>query len=74
VVAAVRQGIGAHNCSHPGASTRIARVHLLAEPPSIDADEITDKGYINQRAVLERRAGLIDRLFTDPPAPDVIVC
>ena len=71
---AVRRGIAAHNRSQPGASTRIARVHLMAEPASIDANEITDKGYVNQRAVLERRADLVQRLFADPPAPDVIVC
>jgi feruloyl-CoA synthase len=38
----------------------------------MDAGEITDKGYINQRAVLERRAGLVDRLFADPVDADVI--
>jgi feruloyl-CoA synthase len=74
VVEAVRQGIGAHNRANPGASTRIARVHLLAEPPSIDANEITDKGYVNQLAVRERRAGLVERLLADPPGPDVVVC
>ena len=71
---AVRRGIAAHNRSQPGASTRIARVHLMAEPASIDANEITDKGYVNQRAVLERRADLVQRLFADPPAPDVMAC
>jgi feruloyl-CoA synthase len=70
----VRRGIATHNRNHPGASTRIARVHLMAEPASIDANEITDKGYVNQRAALERRADLVERLFADPPAPDVIVC
>ncbi len=35
---------------------RIARAMLMAEPPSIDGNELTDKGYINQRAGLERRA------------------
>jgi feruloyl-CoA synthase len=70
----VRRGLAAHNRNHPGASTRIARVHLMAEPASIDANEITDKGYVNQRAALERRADLVQRLFADPPAPDVIVC
>jgi feruloyl-CoA synthase len=74
VVEAVRRGIGAHNRANPGASTRIARVHLLAEPPSIDANEITDKGYVNQLAVRERRAGLVERLLADPPGPDVVVC
>jgi feruloyl-CoA synthase len=74
VLEAVLRGIRAHNRTHPGASTRIARVHLLAEPPSIDANEITDKGYINQRAVLERRVDLVHGLFADPLGPEVIVC
>jgi feruloyl-CoA synthase len=55
-----------------GTSTHPARALILAEPPSIDADEITDKGYINQRAVLERRAALVERLYTTPPPPEVI--
>lgn len=74
VLEAVLQGIAAHNRTHPGASTRIARLHLMAEPPSIDTGEVTDKGYVNQRAVLERRVDLVHRLFTAPPGPDVIVC
>jgi feruloyl-CoA synthase len=48
-----------------GSSTRVTRVLLMDEPPSIDANEITDKGYINQRAVLTRRAGLVERLYSD---------
>jgi feruloyl-CoA synthase len=36
---------------------------VLAEPPSADAGEITDKGYVNQRAVLQRRAELVARLY-----------
>ena len=39
----------------------------MSEPPSIDANEITDKGYINQRAVLERRSALVERLYGDTP-------
>jgi feruloyl-CoA synthase len=74
VLELVRRGIGSHNRTRPGASTRIARVHLMTEPASIDGNEITDKGYINQRAVLERRVDLVQRLFADPPGPDVIVC
>ena len=46
---------------------------LLEEPPDIDAGEITDKGYVNQRAVLERRADAVERLFAEPPDPAVIV-
>jgi feruloyl-CoA synthase len=44
-------------------STRIARLMVMSEPPSIDANEITDKGYMNQRAVLERRAALVEKLY-----------
>ena len=39
---------------------------VLVEPPSIDANEITDKGYLNQRAVLERRAALVAKLYDSP--------
>ena len=44
-------------------SARLARVLVLSEPPSIDANEITDKGYLNQRATLERRAALVEKLY-----------
>ena len=73
VRAHLKAGLAHHNATHAGSSTRIARVLLLAEPPSVDAHEITDKGYINQAAVLARRAELVDRLYADPPADDVIV-
>ena len=46
---------------------------LMAEPPSIDGNELTDKGYINQRAGLERRAGLVERLYAKKPDKDVII-
>ena len=55
-----------------GSSTHPTRLLVLSEPPSIDANEITDKGYINQRAVLERRAALIERLYATPLPPDVV--
>ena len=47
----------------PGSSTRVTRLLVLSEPPSIDANEITDKGYLNQRAVLERRAAQVEKLY-----------
>jgi len=56
-----------------GTSRRIRRAVLLAESPSLDVGEVTDKGSINQRAVLAHRATLIEELYTDPPAPNVIV-
>ena len=52
---------------------RIARAMLMTEPASIDGNELTDKGYINQRAGLDRRAALVERLYGDPPGEDVIV-
>lgn len=61
-----------HNKTQGGSSLKVRRVLLLAEPPSIDANEITDKGYINQRATLERRHADVMRLYADPPAADVI--
>jgi feruloyl-CoA synthase len=68
---ALRKGLAAYNAQNPGSSTRIARAILLTEPPNIDADEITDKGYINQRAVLERRADSVETLYSD--AAEVLV-
>lgn len=74
VVARVREGLAAHNGRVGHASSlRIARVMLMTEPPSIDGQELTDKGYINQRAGLERRAALVERLYREPPADDVIM-
>ena len=52
---------------------RIGRCLLLADPPSIDAGEITDKGYLNQGAVLARRAALVERLYGQATHPEVIV-
>ena len=44
----------------------------MAEPPSLDAGEATDKGSINQRAVLRRRAALVDELYAKPVSARVI--
>jgi feruloyl-CoA synthase len=73
VVAALRAAVGKYNLAHRTSSTRVDRVLLLEEPPSAEANEITEKGYVNQRAVLERRARLVERLYAEPAAPDVIV-
>jgi len=56
-----------------GTSNRIMRALLLAEPPSLDIGEMTDKGSINQRAVLVHRAGLVEELYAELPPPGVIV-
>ena len=54
-------------------ASRLERALLMEELPSIDANEITDKGTINQRAVLDRRAELVHELYEEPPSPRVIV-
>ncbi len=55
-----------------GSSTRIARAILMAELPSMDKGEMTDKGSINQRAVLRNRAPLVDELYGTPLSSRVI--
>jgi feruloyl-CoA synthase len=74
VLAALQAGLEKHNAEVEGASSmRIGRAMLMAEPPSIDGNELTDKGYINQRAGLERRAALVERLYAEHPDADVMV-
>ena len=65
--------VRAYNAAHPGSSQRVARVLLMTEPPNIDAGEITDKGYLNQRAILARRVELVERLYSDAPGDDAII-
>ncbi len=55
-----------------GGSNRVCRIVLMEEPPSLDAGEATDKGSINQRAVLGRRAALVDELYAKPASARVI--
>jgi feruloyl-CoA synthase len=69
---AVATGLARHNADLPASSTRIRRVLLTATPPRIDAGEITDKGYINQRAVLTARSDGVARIYADGD-PEVIV-
>lgn len=63
VVAAVRDGLAGMNAGSKGSSMRVRRVLLMEEPPAVDGHEITDKGYINQRATLERRRALVEKLY-----------
>jgi feruloyl-CoA synthase len=55
-----------------GASTRVTRIMLMSEPPSMDAGEATDKGSINQRNVLRHRAAMVDELYLANTSPRVI--
>ncbi len=56
-----------------GSATRIERAVLLEEPPSLDAGEITDKGSLNQRAVLARRAAIVEDAHRIVPPKHVVV-
>lgn len=55
-----------------GTSSRIERLALAAEPPDLDADEITDKGQLNQRTITGNRADLVAALYATPPPAGVI--
>ena len=70
----VAQAVAALECRHPRQQPRGSRVLLLhGRPPSIDANEITDKGYINQRRALELRRTDVERLFAAAPDDEVII-
>jgi feruloyl-CoA synthase len=56
-----------------GSSNRIARAILLEEPLSLDVGEVTDKGSINQRAVLQNRAQLIEEIYAAQPSSRVLI-
>ncbi len=70
---ALADRIRAHNeVNGNSSSTRIRRVLILTDPPSIDLGETTDKGYINQRAVLDARRDRVEELHGDIAPPDVV--
>jgi feruloyl-CoA synthase len=63
VVGTVKAGLAKMNAASRGSSMQVRRVLLMEEPPQVDGHEITDKGYINQRATLERRKALVEKLY-----------
>ena len=69
--AQIRQALRALKAEGKGSSQAPARALVLDEPPSADAGEITDKGYINQGAVLRRRAAAVQALYAG--VPDLIL-
>ena len=73
LAAAVEERLQRLAAKATGSSTRIARALVLAEPPSIEGGEITDKGNLNQRNALTRRAALVARLYDDSDAAVVRV-
>jgi feruloyl-CoA synthase len=62
-----------HNERNPASSTRVARALVATEPPDGARGEITDKGSVNQRRVLQNRVGDVARLYAEPTAAGVIV-
>ena len=72
ILAQLEAALEGHNRTHPGSSTRIKRALLMAEPPSMEGHEITEKGYVNQRATLENRAELVKALHAEPPLGGII--
>src|SRR6266851_2857079 len=72
VRAAAAAALDRYNAGRTGTAQRILRLMLLAEPPSLAEGEITDKGYLNQQAVLDRRAGLVAEVHAADPGPEVI--
>jgi feruloyl-CoA synthase len=71
--AKLAKDLARYNTRHRGSSRSIRRFMLMCQPPGIDTGEITDKGYINQRAVLEHRADLVQRLHGDFADDEVIL-
>lgn len=65
VVQTLSEKLKEYNAHNPGSSTKISRAIFLLDPPNIDANEITDKGYLNQRAILENRASIVESLYKD---------
>ena len=73
VMAEFTRRLDAFFAAASGTSSRITRMILLHEPPSLDLGEMTDKGSINQRAVLSNRAPLVEELYADAPRGHVLV-
>jgi feruloyl-CoA synthase len=73
VMAAFARLLDSFLAASSGASGRVTRIMPLAEPPSLDIGEMTDKGSINQRAVLAHRAALVEALYANAPPPHVII-
>jgi feruloyl-CoA synthase len=71
LVAILKDRLAAFNAAAGGSSRRVGRFTILTEPPSIDAGEITDKGYVNQRCTLERRAERVEAIYAREPGEGV---
>ena len=68
----VAQKLAAFNATQSGSSRKVGRFKILTTPPSLDAGEITDKGYVNQRVAQDHRAGDVAALFAPEVAAGVV--
>jgi feruloyl-CoA synthase len=76
VHAGLRELLGRALAGHnetAGSAARVERLLIMARPADLDAGEITDKGYVNQRRVLACRAALVEMLYADPIPAAVVV-
>ncbi|WP_201258371.1 AMP-binding protein [Sphingopyxis macrogoltabida] len=72
-IAALCEKLKLFNHRQGGSSRRVQRVLIQSDPPSVPAGEITEKGYLNQRAILANRAADVERLYTAEPDVDVLI-
>ncbi|MEK9901849.1 MAG: hypothetical protein VW516_13985, partial [Rhodospirillaceae bacterium] len=66
------QALAAHNVRMSGGSTAVACAAISDGPPDRNAGEINDKGHLVQKTCLDNRAGIVEQLYQDPPAPHLI--
>jgi feruloyl-CoA synthase len=72
LLTAIEQRLAAHAKENPASTRCVRRAIVLPTAPSLDNGEITDKGSINQRAVLSHRTACVDALYAAIPTPQVI--
>lgn len=73
LLAVLRERLRDGAAAAKGGSLSVDRLLLMDEPPSVDANEIADKGYVNQAATRARRAGLVDELYQPNPSAQVLL-
>ena len=71
--AAIAEGFAAYNRKHRGSTRRIGRFLIIDEPAERYANELTDKGYLNQTAARLARQDLVTQLYAQPTGPDVTI-
>jgi feruloyl-CoA synthase len=73
ILKSVQEKLQAHAKRHPASTRCVCRAAFLSSPPSLDHGEITDKGSINQRAVLKHRLAQVAELYASKPPSHVVI-